>query len=198
MKVKITPIVTSGTPSGSLFGSTNWGTAKMKQLSVWHRERKTCDTCNVDGKTKTKWELCARKIKALATVDIVIDRAEIRRRNRGTGQDWWTECGPNPGADRFDTVAGAAAAFTTPKRKTVPGVIHHEKYHVGVSERGLNARIKARNDIHALCPYRGADIKAWKSALEATIRADAATFLQGNPSELNEEANASRAECSRY
>ncbi len=198
VKVKITPIIKSGTPSGSLFGSTNWGTAKMRQLSVWHRERKTCDTCDVAGNSKSRWELCPRKINALATVNIVLDRAEIRRRNRKTGEDWWTECGANPGADRFLTKAAAKAAFSDPKRKTVAGVTHHEKYHVGVSERALKARIGARNDIHALCPYKRSDISAWKTALEATIRADAAAFLQGNPSEANEEANASAAECTKY
>ncbi len=194
--VTITPLIQNGTPSGSPFGSTNWGSARMRQLSVWHRERRTCDTCNTANGSQAKYQLCPRKINVLATVPLVIDRAEITRSDPATGRDWWTECGPNPGADRFNSEAGTG--FTTPKQKTVAGVLHHERYHVGVSERLLRQRIQARNDIHEICPYNAADIQTWKSALETTLRADAEAFLQGNPNEANEETNASNAECTQY
>lgn len=196
VSVTITPLIQNGTPTGSPFGSTNWGSARMRQMSVWHRERRTCDTCNTANGSRPRYELCPRSINVLATVPIVIDRAEITRANQATGRDWWTECGPNPGADRFNTEAGTG--FTTPKQKTVDGVIHHEQYHVGVSERLLRQRIQARNDTHDICPYNAADIQTWKSALEATLRADAEAFLQGNPNEANEETNASNAECTQY
>ena len=194
--VTITPLIQNGNPAPSPFGATRWGSASMRQLSVWHRERRTCDTCDTPNGQRPQYDLCPRKINALATVPLVIDRAEITRNDPATGRDWYTECGPGPGADSFNTATGTG--FADPKQKTVAGVIHHERYHVGVSERLLRQRIQARNDIHQLCPYRSADIQAWKTALEATIRADAEAFLQGNPNEANEETNASTAECTQY
>ncbi|MEM7270540.1 MAG: DUF4157 domain-containing protein [Pseudomonadota bacterium] len=202
--VKIQPVVKFGDPSPSPFGSTDCNSVKMKQISVWHREKKTCGDCDVGGSKKTAWELCPRKVKVLATVDVTIDPKEITRRDKTTGQSWWTDCGGAlKGADRFVTQADAARDLTDPKQKTVAGVRAHELYHVQVLQDLLLAEMQKRNDIEPLCPYSKSKIAKWKSDLETAISSAAEAFVKTCPAEGGdfdgvEEPNATDAECSKY
>lgn len=196
VQLNFIPRIRNGAPAGSPFGSTNWGTASVPSVSVLQRERNTCTKCNHNGQQVDTWDICPRRVALEARVDIVIDRAEITR-SQGN-QDWFTECAAPQGADRFLTPAQAGAQLNDPKRKTVAGVIAHERYHVEVSERLLRQRIRARNDTSQICPYDPAAIAQWKTNVETAIQTDAEAFLRGNPNEPNEEVNASVRECSVY
>lgn len=199
VEVKIAPNLKHGTPTGSPYGSTNWGTAKVNSVSVAQLEKRTCDECDIGGKKSKKFELCPNKVVVSGIVDLVLDWAEIRKEEKASGKDQWTECGAPQGADMFDTEAAAKAAFSDPKRKTVAGVIHHETYHVGVSERAVAAAIKARGDLLGdVCPYSAEKIKAWREKLQKDIKSDTEAQLKANPGEPNEELNASIAECTKY
>lgn len=197
LDVKIRPLVSFGTPPNSRFGETFANTYRTRQVSVWQREVRTCDSCPTSRGTRPVWEVCPRRIKVLGTVGITVNPTEIRR--TAGNRAWWTECGAgNLGRDRFLSPTDASAEFTDPKRKTVAGVIHHERYHASVLERMLRDHIATRTDVLPQCPYDAEAIASWKSTLEAALRADADATVPPLPLEPNEEANATRAECSRY
>ena len=198
VKATIQPIVSYGTPTGSKWGSTNWpSSSKGLGVSIAHREKRTCDKQNVSGKDHTVWDVCPKKIKLRASVGMVLDKAEIRRKQGK--KRWWMECGAPAGKMLFTTKADAKTKLTTPKRITVGGVLHHEKYHVKVSKKVLEKEIKARVDLtKQIVPYSQPEIAKWKTALMKTLNTFQETRLKANPSEPNEELNASTAECTRY
>ena len=198
VEATIQPIVSFGTPTGSTWGSTNWPTsAKGLGVSIWQRERNTCVKKNIGGKDVDVWEVCPRKINLHASVAMVIDKTEINRTSGG--KRWWMECNAPAGKMLFDTEAAAKAAMTTPKKITVPGVIHHENYHVGVSKRVLEAAVKAQPGMtKEIAPYSADEIAKWKAGLEKTLNKFQEDTLLANPSEANEELNASTAECTQY
>ena len=198
VEATIQPIVSFGTPTGSTWGSTNWPTsAKGLGVSIWQRERNTCVKKNIGGKDVDVWEVCPRKINLRASVAMVIDKTEINRTSGG--KRWWMECNAPAGKMLFDTEAAAKAAMTTPKKITVPGVIHHENYHVGVSKRVLEAAVKAQPGMtKEIAPYSADEIAKWKAGLEKTLNKFQEDTLLANPSEANEELNASTAECTQY
>lgn len=194
--VKVTPLLKSKSLGGEL-GLNDSSTGKVKKVSIAQREKKTCNTCAHGSKTPNEWELCPKKINITATVEVHYDPTEIKRKGGG-GELWHMDCDkPADGTDHI-TPASAAASMTKPKRVTVRGIKTHEKYHTKVTERLLRARIKARNDVGKICPYKTADIKAWKAALETTIKADAEAFIKSEPTEPNEEENANKQECKGY
>jgi hypothetical protein len=194
VNVSIRPRVRNVVLPSNGIAETPWNTANVTFVSVWHRERRNCNTCAAPGGTMDGWDLCARKINILATVNMDINQAEINRVGGG-GERWYMDCGNTTMGATFITRANAMTTLTTPRRYTIAGGRAHEGYHVQVSERLLRERIRARNDIRQICPYSATVIAAWKTNLETTIKNDANAFLQGNPQEPNEERNANAAAC---
>jgi hypothetical protein len=196
VQVALTPNYKNGKPSGSKWGSTNLGTATVRSALVWNREQNTCVKCVAGGKKKDRWEICPRRILISANVDVMFDKAEINKVGPNR-ERYWMDCAP-PRKTELITEAKARTTMKTPKRINVPGVIRHERYHVRATERLLINRIKARNDVLNLCPYRTLDIANWRAALKALLQKDAQSYLRSVPFEPNEESNANASECSGY
>ncbi|MCX6581388.1 MAG: hypothetical protein NT166_14540 [Candidatus Aminicenantes bacterium] len=194
VNVSIRPRVRNVVLPSNGIAETPWNTANVTFVSVWHRERRNCNTCAAPGGTMDGWDLCARSINILATVNMDINQAEINRVGAG-GERWHMDCGNTAMGAAFITRANAMTTLTTPRRYTIAGGRAHEGYHVQVSERLLRDRIRARNDIRQICPYSATVIATWKTNLETAIKNDANTFLRGNPQEPNEERNANAAAC---
>ena len=194
VNVSIRPMVRNVVLPANGIAETPWNTANVTFVSVWHRERRNCNTCAAPGGTMDGWDLCARSINILATVNMDINQAEINRVGAG-GERWHMDCGNTAMGATFITRANAMTTLTTPRRYTIAGGRAHEGYHVQVSERLLRDRIRARNDIRQICPYSATVIATWKTNLETAIKTDANTFLRGNPNEPNEERNANAAAC---
>lgn len=192
VRVTISPILRFANLGAGNFGETVWGSANVPFISIWHRERRNCTSCGPTGGTDG-WDLCARSAVIYANVPVNINAAELNQVGPG-GERWYQDC-DDVNDRRFITPADAAATMGTPFRLTVASTRRHELYHVGVSRRLLQARLRARNDIQAICPYARTVIDTWKSNLEGTWQTDAETFLRGNPNEANEETNARTREC---
>ncbi|GAA5521934.1 DUF4157 domain-containing protein [Aliifodinibius salicampi] len=193
--VKIRPVLQYSNLGAGHFGSTRWTGANVPFLSIWHRERRNCNTCGPSGNS-AEYDLCPRKAVIRANVPVLINRNELNRRGPN-GERWFQDCN-SPSDRRFITRATAQSSMTTPQPITVQSTRVHEGYHIDVSEQVLEQQLSNRNDISTVCPYNRTTIDNWKSSLETTWQNQTRSILRGNPSEPSEEGNARTHECNSY